>query len=581
MAQPIVYQPQAEPEYTSAVSTESSRTSYSSYKFFKVGFDEKIDFRKPTFDIRHPTVTVFRPFPCRSFSDPNNGFEPYRKDPAGKNFFGHWLCRIQVAWNVGSPSTSFIVHDPFSTRQFDARLTPLSILFRAIKHAVKRGQGKGKEWGQQALRRPFDVDAQTLLEWDGMTEGGEQERALITPVKELFLMQGAILQLGGEPTEPGKAPIGWGDNPTCVFALTGGVGEQMVNLLNTETENYRGDPGNFEARYVDGDPVSLTTGRYLYVYPKVGDPRKQQYISQPTDDAFAYTGAAAGSNSGKKKSKEDIGFGCHFQRDYQGRAASLAPMADGWNHSPNAAMIRHKWLHWREILYCPSLAEQAAILGGIMPAAALCYAFEGEHNEWLTPEIRAKAKELRSASVPAAPPTGYAQQNPGGFGGYPGAYPGGYQTSPAGYNPQPQAGYNPQQPAADNPFGVPPVPAGFQAPPAPLNTDPHPGDPFGAKMAADPALSAPPVDAGFSPLPSGQQKQLPTSSLDGMFGAMMDAANQRDAANAPSNPTADSAPPPPPPPPPGGPGGTFGFDQPPSGTSTAAMLAAAKAKMLN
>ena len=569
---PPVYHAQAEPDFNPAMSTERATGGFTNYRFFLPGANA--EFYQPVYDSDNPRPTVFRPFPCRSFSDPYNSFEPYRKDPGGRNYFGFWRVRIPTAWKIGNPSTSFFMHNPFGGSVYDPRLTPLSILCRAIMYAVKKGQGKAKEWASMTVRRPFNPDPQTLLEWDGMMDGEAATRALLSHGTDICLMQGAILLHGGEPTPPGQPPIGWGkDNKTCVFGITSGCDALMLDQLNAEVPNYRGDPANFEARYVDGDPVALESGRYLYVYPKTGDPRKAQYQSQPTQDAFANTqGATTTQRSRGAKKRDDIGYGCHFEKSFQGRTASLAGARE---------MVRDKWIHWQELLWFPTQVEQAHMLGNILPAAALVYAFAGEHDEWLSPEVRSKAVARVSAQVPAAPPGQYAppaqyQQPYPPMGGYAPPPPGGgYAPPPAPGQYAPPPGQYAPPPAAEPAFGDPwAPPANPQAPPPPTHQH-HQGaaaaDPFGGGAVADPGLPAPPAlpDAGA----------FPASPFDAGFDAALAAGGVPHDQQAPIPPSYPMGAPMPPPLPSAS-ESAFGFDpmQSQSG-GTAAALAAAKAKM--
>lgn len=398
-----------EPGYDESVDSYATE-SRTSYRFFKPEYGDKAAFYKPKYDKKRKPLTVFRPFPCASFTKPGVEFEPYRKDPGGRNFLGWWLKRLYVAWNVGNPAISFIVHDP-RTGPYDGRITPLGVLNRAVRYAVKKGQGKADNW--QAFVRPQHVEPgdKALLKWTGMLDGAQGKGAALDGAKELYLMQGMLLVDDSQKTYlDGKAPIGWGSNPTCVFGLTQGAGAELMKLINTEVENFRGDPANFEARYVNGDPVGPMSGRFIYVYPKGGDPRQPRYQSDPTEvDPTEFTG---GGRDGEKK-KEEVGFSCHLEKNYERIPAAMS--------RPQQMQEMHShWIHWDDVrdtegrvvkhglLHYPTYAEQAQILGRVFPADMLEYAFYGEHSDWLTEDILRKARAARTASVPAAPPTSSA-----------------------------------------------------------------------------------------------------------------------------------------------------------------------------
>ncbi len=401
MALPVSFTPLAEPEYDSSVDSAASEQS-GSFRFFKG--DHDVQFVKPKYSTDKKPLTVFRPFPCRSFRNPK-GFEPYRKDPGGKNFLGYWLKRLQVVMNVGTPGISYICHNP-KDGMFDDRLHPYGVLQRAVRYAVKKGQGKADNWN--AFIRPEEVepDAKSCLKWTGMLAGSQGKGAVLPNAGELFLMQGMLLVDNSQKTydSQGKAPIGWGDNPTCVFGLTKGVGNKLMSLLNEEKENFRGSLDDFENRYVNGDPVSPETGRFLYVYPKGGDPRQAQYQSKPVDvDPFSQTGGGHRSGGGGEKKKDDVGFDCHLATNFEKLGAAM-------KQEQQKAMLLQKWIHWDDakdqsgrtipgLLWYPSYQEQAQMLARVLPADMLLYAFYGEHNEWLTEDIRRKAVAARSVPV--------------------------------------------------------------------------------------------------------------------------------------------------------------------------------------
>lgn len=477
-----------------------SGTTLSSYLFFKPKFANQLDFRKAAFSRHEKTYTVFRPFPC---ADPRERgrFLPYRIDPGGKNEFGYWIKQLWVAWNVGSPSLSFIVHNPRWGR-FDARMTPLGTLIRAVQNAVKKGKGKASDWGR-ALKVPFDPDHKTLLEWDGMLEGDNDSGALISRCKPLYLAQGYVPCLGSKVTyDQHQPPIGWGSRPPCVFGMTGALGESLFNLLGEEKPGYRGSPEDFENRYVHGDPVALSSGRYIYIYPKGGDPRQNRYENQPAGfDPLAQSGAAGQGGrrraSGTGTDGAGFGFDCHLETSWQ----NLRPAID----EKYREQVWDRWRHWDDsaakdeygrpkiegILHYPSYAEQAELLSRVLPAQILVYAFYGEHNDWLTEDVRRKAVEARSATVPDQPPPVFRPSSPPGGPGHPAdhaADPFGGPPGPAPADPGP-FGQPPAAAAAPGPYDAPPgwsaslPPAGGYQPAAPAAP--------ASRAVADQALPSP------------------------------------------------------------------------------------------
>lgn len=401
---PPAFVPLVAPDYSSSGDSTATASRGSSYLLFKPHVGDSCRFFKPAYDKVKKPLTVFRPFPCRSFSKPNE-FEPYRRDAGGTDRLGFWIKRLYVAWNVGRPATTFIVHNPDRDGVYDSRMNPLSVLSDAVHHAVKKGQGKASEWGDM-IKRPYEPEAKTVLEWSGYREGSARGGASLRAPSELFLMQGMVLRLDTDMLGANKEIPGWrGCNYTCVFGLTSGVGHKLLNQLNLEKEGFRGNPADFENRFVNGDPVSLSSGRFLYIYPLGGDPRKAQQ-AESISDIYGHNRSQQDNKSG---GKDEAGFDIHMEKFYGAKFPASIPQQ---YHE----VVYSKWRHWDElrrpdgeigdrgILWYPNYVEQAQLLGRIFPADMLEYAFFGGHSDWLTQEIREKAVAARKASVPAAPP---------------------------------------------------------------------------------------------------------------------------------------------------------------------------------
>src|ERR1700677_467600 len=104
MAPPLT--PRPRPTYDNSQHGQSRSGGVGQF-LIKPGADVMV--KKPSWEGKE---TVFRPFPCLSYDDPMNAFEPYRRDPGGKNAFSDWIRRYDVAWGVGNPPCTFILNDP-------------------------------------------------------------------------------------------------------------------------------------------------------------------------------------------------------------------------------------------------------------------------------------------------------------------------------------------------------------------------------------------------------------------------------------------------------------------------------------
>lgn len=328
--------------------------------------------------------TIIRAFPCPSYEDPENAFEPYRMDPGGKNCFSDWIRAYDVAWGVGNPGITFLLGDP-TQGNFDPWMSPLGVLYRAIEKACKGGQG-----------RP---------EWYPLREGRTGQGKALTGPKQVYLIQGAIMMIDDKLTfGQGRAPLGWGPNPPTVIALSGGIGKRLAEVLSEENEGtQRGDPGDFEARYKHGDPVAPDKGRYLHFFQKGHDPRdRYQAQAQATQGASPFNQQfAAGGVQGGRAAADDgelRGFDMFVTKDMNMAMQAVLP----------AAQLRDKWRWWDEILYFPTPTEQANMLARCFPLSAIMYAFGQDHPEWISEEARQRwaAGQPTLQSNPANPPTG-------------------------------------------------------------------------------------------------------------------------------------------------------------------------------
>lgn len=313
--------------------------------------------RKPSWNGKR---TVIRPYPCVHHANPND-FWPYRIDPEGRCYFGYWLKRFDCAWAVGNPGVTFLIqHDPRYSSVYDVWSTPLGVLYSAIARACRAGQGK-QEWYPLLL------------------SGGAGRRKLLRPPSECCLIQGALMEYDSKQTfGPGRAPLGYGTNPPVVMVLSAGLAKQLIEALHLENENYRGDPADFEARFVHGDPVGLANGRFFHFVQK-------GYENEPV--VGPRTGGAPWDQSRPgPANKDDIGFDLKITKEYANLTANML--------SPD--VVRDRWRHWEDVLYTPNYEEQARILSSAFPASAILYAFQ-DYPDWITEDVR--RKDVNAVSV--------------------------------------------------------------------------------------------------------------------------------------------------------------------------------------
>jgi len=324
------------------------------------------------------TETVFRPYPCVSFQNPETEFEPYRiVHPDGRNRFSDFIRRYPCAWGIGQNATTFLMKK--THRLYDVWTSPLGILYKAIENACRKGEAKDPRW--YPLR-----------------ESGMNRGKALRPPSDLYLMQGILLR--HDKTEfagKGQIPLGWNKNPTFILMLSMDAGKVLADELNKEKEGFAGSPVDFESRYVHGDPVSPLNGRFMHFWERGSAPpsRGNSYTSKPTQQTSSFEEGLSGDGSdaavgGASKEMPKKGFDLEMTTHYGGRIANFNKAGED--------QIRSHWQHWDDILYFPTEVEQAHILSRCFPATAIIYAFESVNRDWISDECWHEIRKPKSAN---------------------------------------------------------------------------------------------------------------------------------------------------------------------------------------
>jgi hypothetical protein len=326
------------------------------------------------------TETIFRPYPCVSFQNPETEFEPYRiVHPDGRTRFSDWFRRYLCAWGVGQNATTYLIKK--THKFYDHWQSPLGILYKAIENACKKGEAKDPRW--YPLR-----------------ESGMNKGKALKPPGELFIMQGLMLR--HDKTEYGvkgsPPPLGWGEkNPTCILMLSSDAGNSLADELHKEKEGFAGSPTDFESRYVHGDPVSPMNGRFLHFWERGTNPanRGSNYASKPVQQTTSFeegmdAGADATQAGGAGKEMQKKGFDVEITTHSGGRIATFNKVGE--------EQIRKHWQHWDDILFFPTEIEQAHLLAKSFPATAIIYAFESVNKDWIPDECWHEVRKPKSAN---------------------------------------------------------------------------------------------------------------------------------------------------------------------------------------
>lgn len=399
-------------------------------------------------------VTTIRIFPQKNVDDPSgSSWDPYRFSSEPGNF-GDWIRRYPAVRNFGEPGVTFIMADPADPTALDPQMLPAVVLFNAIDRAVANQQE------QQG--------------WAGMLRGGRGRGAQLSRPSEIYLVQCSVMQHKQQVYGP---PKGFGpEDKLIVMELSGSAGVAMVTEMNKVVEGSQAPEGDYENQMVNGDPVSLDTGRFVTFYKLAdGDPRQR---GQAASAGWSQPRQGMGETG---QAQEQIGYGCYLEPTMNNMPARLREYEE---------TIAQKVRSWDEILWFPTIEEQAHLIADKFPPSAVMYAFR-DRPEWIPETLKNRAV----AQTVVAPPEN------------------GWQPSQPSQPGQPGAAGSPAQPG----WGAPPVgpqPAGesqvTQPPATTLAAQPAAGfqggfpEPAAAPSAQAPPAAAPPVQSPPAEAPPAQ-----------------------------------------------------------------------------
>lgn len=358
-------------------------------------------------------ITVIRPFPMRNIEDPAGvSWDPYRFS-AEHNDFGDWLRRYDAIRNFGDPGVTMIIRDPADSTIEDPQRLPAWVLYNAIDRAVAAGQE------QQG--------------WAALLRGGQNRGATLSRPSEVYLLQGAIMQHKSEIYNP---PRGFSaDEKPVVLELSSNAGVSLISELNKPRENSQAQDGDWEHMYENGDPVSLDYGRFITFYRLAdGDPRTRQTVQ-----AGGWNAATSQQPGGRRQ--EPMGYGCYLEPTFNNISANLRDFEQA---------VASKVLPWDEILYFPTIEEQANLIADKFPPDAILYAWR-DHPEWIPETIRNRAVAAHSVNAPQTAGGWHGGWNQQGVQS-PGMVAGGFAQPPAGGFSQPPTGGVQPQPYAPQQF---------------------------------------------------------------------------------------------------------------------------------
>jgi hypothetical protein len=344
-------------------------------------------------------------------------FDPYRwpaDDPLDPLGWGDWIRHYPAVRGMGNPPVTFIQYDYADPNAGDPQMTPAWLLYRNIDQAVTASQ-----------ERPG---------WAQLLRGSNNRRAQLSKPSEMYMVQGAVISFKGRFYSP---PKGFADNDKLIVVhMPVSAGAALLNCCNAEVPNYQGDPNDFEHRYVNGDPIALDHGRFttFYSLPE-GDPRQVQQQQAPQ----GWQQQAGVRASGPQQQQEPMGYGCFMEPVFANMSASMTPVKD---------VVRSKTRLWDDLLWFPTLEEQARILATRFPPDVIMYAWQS-HPDWIPEEVVRRARAQTVVGMPG-PQASYPGPGPAQVYAGPAEQP---RMAPPHQQPyqQPyQQSYQPPQPAQPN-----------------------------------------------------------------------------------------------------------------------------------
>lgn len=294
---------------------------------------------------------VFRIYPGLN-PDNANEFDPWRFDTRPDNY-GQWFFPVvtaNVSCQASGQGRSWVLSHPLDNT-YDMSRNPLVLMRNGVKAALNQ-------------KLPFSVN------WLSLIQGGQGRGAELSEPKECWLVQVALMEHKGNTYNP---PRGGGADDDTVFML---LPVSAVNAIKSAMEQrnpeYRGDPENIAAHYVNGDPIAIDDGCFVVVFPRGKDPRN---ATQATG------GFGQSRDQGRAGGREVIGYDAFLAKEWNGISANLSGYED---------IVRAHVKDWESVIHFPSNEEQVRYLEQVFRPYPdlLVYALDDAYGDLLDPSIR-------------------------------------------------------------------------------------------------------------------------------------------------------------------------------------------------
>ncbi len=325
------------------------------------------EIRKPSWN---RTETVIRILPQWDFK--NNEWSPFRYSPAPLEF-GDWIRKYEAVRSFGSKGISMLLFDPKAHDHYDVNDNPCAILYQAVKNAIKNRQE------QQG--------------WASLLQGEPGKSAHLRRHGPVYLVRCGIFRINNKDLATSdRAPLGLSMSDRPYFMeIPKTAGEKLTSLLEEPTENYVGDPEDYDLAYKHGDIISLDRGGFVHIFQEGSDPRS----NRPSGGGQLRTINVSSSNRGNSSSSSGAGG---FQGYDMFISKEWGDYSPNLNNSELMHIIKLKQRPWEECLQFFSHQEQAFLIQDGFPPSAILYAWR-DHPEWIKDETKSKAVGRTSVAM--------------------------------------------------------------------------------------------------------------------------------------------------------------------------------------
>lgn len=329
---------------------------------------------------------VFRIYPGYN-PDNLNEFDPWRLSLRDSDY-GQWFYPVvtaNVSCQASGQGRSWVMSHPLDN-SYDMTRNPLVLMRTAVKSALNQ-------------KLPFSVN------WLSLIQAGKGRGEELAGPKECWLVQVALMEHKGNVYNPPRG--GGADDETVFMLLTTSAVQAVKTAMEQRNHDFRGDHDDIAGHFVNGDPIALSDGAFVVLFPRGKDPRQ-------ADHRTGGFGNSRENSSGG--GKEIIGYDAYLTKEWNGIGANLSAYED---------IVRSHVKHWDDAINFPTNEEQVKMLEQVFRPYSdlLVYALDDTYGRLLDPNIRqeglvrlGRSRPVEVVQLVAQPVAAVTQTVPKGFG---------------------------------------------------------------------------------------------------------------------------------------------------------------------